>query len=209
MQGLLVATVCFLVAAPYRAENCLAWPPLGSTFLVAQQPNNPFLEGPDAVDPGPVLQLAPTDARLDGQTIDLGGLAEELETMKYNYFLLRPNEPYLGSILVLCSAETPTDRLRSFLLTAYRTGHRSVVFAFTKREDFSRPILGEFHTIASTGAAATLVLDSEGRTRQPGVALLPAQAYPTYGALATELVALRRAGKEVRMGLGGAAGFGR
>ena len=202
MQCLLVAMVCFMIAAPYRAENHLPWPPVQGMFLATEQPNNPPLEGPDGVEPAPVLQLTPTDAHLDGRTVDVAELRRELETAKHNYFLLQPNQPYLGRFIVLCSADTSADRLSSFLLAAYRTGHRSAVFTFTKREDFRRPILGQFHRMASTGATTTLVIDSASQSvRQPSVSVVQARAFPTYGELSRELVILRRAGKEVRVGL--------
>jgi len=203
LQCLLAALACFILATPYRAENNQTWPDParpGGRFI-AHEPKAPQLEGPDDFDPAPVLWITRKDATLDGRVVDPIALEEELRTTRATFRLLHPaGTRYLGRFIVVCTADTSTERLNAFLAACQRSGHNTPVFAFTRREDFRRPILGDFTLVTASAGVATIAPDSYADSTdaaEPDVEVLPTWRYQTYRALAVELVRLRRMGKKV------------
>jgi hypothetical protein len=200
---LLAALACFVLATPYRAENNQTWPDParpGGRFI-AHEPKAPQLEGPDDFDPAPILWITRKEATLDGRVVDPIALEEQLRTTRATFRLLHPfGSRYLGRFIVVCTAETSTERLSAFLAACQRSGHNTPVFAFTRREEFHRPILGDFTLISTSAGIATIAPDSDAdstEAAEPDVEVLPTWRYQTYRALAGELVRLRRMGKRV------------
>jgi hypothetical protein len=201
---ILAAAALFVAAAPYRAENNMPWPPpeAGDRLLI-DDPQSPSLVGPDVVEPGPLLWLAEKDVTLDGRHVDLDGLEDLLRVSAHTYRLLHPGQGLSGILIVLADARTPIATLAAYLQAARGARYVHPVFLFTKRESLDRPILGRLSRVHSTGAKATLVgqADVEDTDKDEDAVLLRSSGFASYGDLANRLVELRRAGKDVNLGI--------
>jgi hypothetical protein len=190
----------FLAGAPFRAENHLPWPaePASGERLMVDEPQSPKLQGPDGVERAPVLWFGEQFVTLDGYVTDPGHIEDYLRVGKQNYRLLNPDAGWRGVLDVLAAAQTPTDKLGSYLKAAARADYHSVYFVFTKRESLARPILGPLTRVQASAARVTLVASS-GETQGDDVTLVKARTFRTYGELAVRLVELRRTGQEVAL----------
>lgn len=194
-----VGAVClFIAAAPFRAENHMPWPPpaSGKEKLLIDEPKSPLLEGPDELERAPLLWFNEQHYTLDGRQADPEDIESQFRQFKQTYGILNPNGAWDGRFLVLSVADLRIDTLMSYLSAAARADSRHPLFIFTRRETLVRPLLGPLSRVHVTGAAATLVR-RDSKTDEDVV--LDPQAFSSYGALATRLVELRRAGKTVAL----------
>ena len=192
------AVSLFILAAPYRAENRLPWPPpaSGGDRLLIHEPASPPLNGPDEIQRAVVLWLNEKQHTLDGYLTDASGLEFRLRAHEQAYHRLNPDGRFVGTLLVLSSADLPMRTLMNYLSAAARAQHIHATFTFTKRESVSRPLLGELSRLQVSGARATLVDQDKSVDADYDVVLTPG-TFRTYGEFAHRLVELRRAGRSV------------
>jgi hypothetical protein len=143
-----------------------------------------------------VLWLNERQQTLDGQLTEVNGLEFRLSSREDAYHQQHPGGRFVGTLLVLASAELPMRTLMNYLSAAARTRHVHMIFTFTKREKVARPRLGELSRLRVSGARATLVGKDESVDPKGDIVLLP-EAFRTYGEFAQRLVELRRAGQSV------------
>ena len=83
--------------------------------------------------PGPVVEISPTDTRVDGSVVgDGAALADRLLILKNNHPLLHPGEPFEGRVLVWADRDVPWSRLREVLAAAKRRDYLIVDFVVVK-----------------------------------------------------------------------------
>jgi len=82
---------------------------------------------------GPVVEISPTDMRIDGSVVSDGAaLADQLLIIKDNYPLLHPGEPFEGRVLVWADRDVAWSRLREVLAAAKRRDYTNVDFVVVK-----------------------------------------------------------------------------
>ena len=87
----------------------------------------------DELLPGPLVEISPTDLRLDGGVVAGGaGLADQLLILKRNYPLLHPGERFEGRLLVSADRDVPWRRLREVLAAARERDYLTVDFVVVK-----------------------------------------------------------------------------
>jgi hypothetical protein len=87
----------------------------------------------DELLPGPVVEISPTDLRLDGSVVADGAeLADQLLILKRNYPVLHPNERFEGRVLVSADRDVPWRRLREVLAAARERNYLNVDFVVVK-----------------------------------------------------------------------------
>jgi len=83
--------------------------------------------------PGPLVEISPTDVRVDGSLVSDGAaLADQLQVLKSNHQLLHPGEPFEGRVLVWADRDVPWSRLREVLAAARRRDYLIVDFVVVK-----------------------------------------------------------------------------
>lgn len=203
----IAALALFAIAVPFRAENTLPWlaPRMTGENLRLDLPSAPQLEGPDEIERSPILHQAEQGVALDGYRVDLAGIEDDLRTLRRNFQLLHADEPFAGRFLVLWPANAPMHSVRPYLTAAARAGFHTALFTFTKRETQRRPILGTLTRVLATAARAGLLLGDDNSEvagdHETDTVLVRAKDYATYDQLAQRVVSVRRAGKEVTIGL--------
>lgn len=196
------ALVCFQLAAPFRAEDRLPWPPMSASdgaILLPPDAVTSALVGPDQVERGPLCEISDSRARLDARVVELQELADELVTAKNNFKLLHPTTEFRGTFLVLCEPRTSIARLGALLSTAARSGYLSPQFLFIRREIMNRPILGQLTLLHPTAVRALLPdpYDDETGPVEP----LNIATFADCEQFARNLIDLRRSGKKVTLAL--------
>ena len=185
-----VAVVVFLVAGALALET--PWPSgrVNDSFGA----ETPQLEGPDALETGPVVEVTPSQISVDRAPQGPGGLENRLRDYRRNFSLLHPGAPAPRNIVLLCSPETTAERVLAALGGALRSGYDVVTFAFETQKKVVRPILGAI-TLRNASAARTLL--SIAGAPPPGAAVVRSEDARDCGLLAARIVTLRRSGREV------------
>ena len=116
--------VCFLLQiSGTTGECCLS----GRDIRVPAAVNG------DELLPGPVVEISPTDLRVDGSVVDDGtALADRLLTLKNNHALLHPAETFEGRVVVWADRDVPWSRLREVLAAARKRDYLLVDFVVMK-----------------------------------------------------------------------------
>jgi hypothetical protein len=87
----------------------------------------------DELEGGPVVELSPTDTRIDGSVVDDGrALADKLSVLKDNFPLLHPGETFEGRVVVSADRDVPWRRLREVLTAARSRDYPLIDFAVVK-----------------------------------------------------------------------------
>jgi hypothetical protein len=202
--GLLVA------ARPMHAENALPWPPpaLGGAALLVTDPPTPDLEGPDLVERAPVVQVDADRLLLDGALVTtLDDLGSKLMTLRNNFTLLQPSEPWNGIALVIAHPKLSIPRLTAVLRTIKDAGYQHPAFTFTRAESTVRPTFGRLERVHATAVRATLIdaydVQEAGDPRggEKGTLVRPRDAH-NYDELARQMVAVRGRDEAVVLDLG-------
>jgi hypothetical protein len=93
----------------------------------------PAARNGDELLPGPVVEISPTDLRLDGRVIgDDAELGDELLTLKLNDPLLHPSAQFEGRVLVSADRDVPWRRLREVLAAARKRDYLVVDFVVVR-----------------------------------------------------------------------------
>src|SRR6185369_1219149 len=163
---LVLAGALYLVSRPLRAENRAPWPP--------------FDHGDEHAAFGPLLEVAPGVARLDGVPIEAPQLWRSLERSGASR----------DAVQVVCGADTPASRLVPFLEALRVTGFERPAVTLGWRETVRRPLLGTFRRDRATHARVRLVTGSAAADSAT-IALRP-DASATCGELAARVAAVRR-----------------
>jgi hypothetical protein len=193
-----VAAVLMLEAAPMRRENEMPWPaPTNDQERLLVETRTPALDGSDALERAPVVEVTRAYLALNGRWIEDAALESALSTLRENYLLLHPGGQFSGAIVVVCEPEIRASRLVQALGATLRAGFVEAQFAFVRREVIERPILGTHARNRTTVARATLV-EAPDRAA-PGAAVVRALETSTYATLAERIVEARRRGKKVAL----------
>jgi hypothetical protein len=117
--------VCFLLHL---------WSPTGETGCSHRRDVKiPTAVNGDELLPAPVVELSPTDLRLDGSVVADGDeLADKLLTLEMNYPLLHPGERFGGRVLVSADRDVPWSCLREVLAAAEKRDYLIVDFVVVK-----------------------------------------------------------------------------
>jgi len=76
---------------------------------------------------GPVVEISPSDLRIDGSVVADGAeLADKLLIAKNNHPLLHPGETFDGRVLLSADRDIPWRRLREVLAAAEGRGYRII-----------------------------------------------------------------------------------
>jgi hypothetical protein len=151
------AAVCFLIARRIHTEIDTPWPkgPKGIGLQVTST-QTPDVEGPDNLEPGPVVEVSPRGMTIDGAPVGPEKLLEDLTILRRNFSLLHPNEPINKQLIVLCSWDTPAVHLRTVLRAAEQAQYEHAFFGFGRPFMVSRPLLGNVRRWRWTSAHALL-----------------------------------------------------
>ena len=189
-----LAAAAVVVSWPLRRENVTPWPPLtefsGGPRLRIQTLD---LTGPDDLVPAPIVEVDAQRIYLNGVPIDEARLEAALWTLRDDERLRHPGTPFDRRLLLACTREVSGPRLGPVLAAALRAGYERPLLTFTRHEVTERPLFGPRHRILATGAAFTLVPDSE--LAEEGSALVHGQA--SCAGLGAILTHRRRAGKNI------------
>lgn len=116
--------------------------------LLAQQPN---LKMPDAsnttmLEPKPVIAINPDVITLDGRRMaDTRSLAEtaqvermenliqDLETLKRNWSILHPSEPFPGEVILQADISIDFRVIKKIMFSAAQAGYANISFAVNKK----------------------------------------------------------------------------
>lgn len=208
VAALSLAVVVFVAARPLKAENDLPWPPgVNGEVLNVVEPPTPALEGPDAVERAPVVQVFRDGLRLDERVVTRDELRDALVTLRSNYRLLHPEDGFVGQVVFVGDAALPVSQVLSVFKDLAATGYPHPLLTFTRPETLQRPVFGPLRRVLSSAARLSLVdgYDVEARDDPKGGAqgtLVRAQDFQTYDALARRVVDLRRAGQQVVINVG-------
>ncbi|HMF42234.1 MAG TPA: hypothetical protein VKQ32_16280 [Polyangia bacterium] len=117
--------VCFLLQiSSATGEICC---------LPRQEIRVPAAVNGDELLPGPVVEISPTDLRVDGSVVDGGAaLADRLLVLKNKYALLHPAETFEGRVVVWADRDVPWSRLREVLAAANKRDYLLVDFVVIK-----------------------------------------------------------------------------
>jgi hypothetical protein len=199
----------FFVTAPIKSENAAPWPPPASSTPGLRLPPDlvtPALDGPDRVERGPVLAVAATRLTLDGEAVgDPGQLGARLRALRASFARLQPRADWAGSLLVLCTPETPAGRVFEALSAAGDAGFRHPTFAFLRRETALRPLLGSFRRTHTTGARTELIA-RPGEADPATTTVVRPRGAESCGELSARIVTARGGGRQVAI-LPGDAGL--
>ena len=136
-----------------------------------------------------IIHVTPGRIGLDGHEADGRALAREIDTMH--------RDSRGDQVLVVCQADTPIHRLDDALRAAVSGGMPRATFVFSKRQLTDRPLFGN-RWRKRARAARTTTIDNRADAA-PGAATIPLGRFETCAALAQEIVAVRRAGREVAL----------
>jgi hypothetical protein len=200
--GAVVAAVILLVAAvalvglarPMKRENATAWPPgLMNDGLGLKTPD---LDGPDSLEPGPLVAVTATGLAFDRAPEDAAGIEARLRAYRANFPLLHPGEPAPQAILLACAPNADSARVFAVVDTARRLGYDRVRFVFERVRQVIRPLIG---TVRLTDLTAALVSIGSDDASSAGAIVLRPDDTATCGQLAARVVESRRAGRPVRL----------
>jgi len=191
------AAAAFVATRPLRLENRTPWPPYagGERFLGLIATAD--LDGPDPMERAPVIHLTPDAMGLDGVAWDAPSLASQLGSLANMYRRLRPNEIFNGQALLICQADTPADRLAAALRAAVDGEAPHVTFGFLRRQVTDRPLFG--HRWRNVPSAARTTVVKVKADAEADAALIAVDRFPTCAAISKEIVAARRAGRDVAL----------
>jgi len=198
--ALLASGALVRAAAPYRAENAhpirmVAFP----EYAFPPESPVPPLTGPDALEIAPILALTPGHAVLDGREVQPAGLGEDLQTLRRNWGILRPDEPFAGALNLMCGVGTQLAQGLPFLRAAHAGGYVQLRVALGRWHVVQRPVMGKLMLPRFSAAAAELATASDAISAETDVIALDAQT--TCDGFARELATLRNAGRRVRVQL--------
>jgi hypothetical protein len=194
---LALALIGFLLARPMQEENTLAWPSEGRSGPPWAKVQTPRLDGPDAVQRAPVLEVTRERTTLNGAEVDGGELHDRLVSMRNNYPLLHTDRGFDGEIALVAASDAPLDRVLHALAFASLAGFDHPRFIFFQTSTQQRPILGPIVYTRSTAAAVTAVWT--GEEARAGATVVTARESATWAALATRVVKARRQGAPVAL----------
>ena len=206
VAALCASTALVQLTAPYRAENAL---PMhagrGEAYLVPGVPV-PVYDGPDERDVAPVLESHDERVLLDQSPVhDLGALQADLETTRRNWSILHPHEPALSALRWQCVRRARLAVAIPALYAAHKAGFTHVRMVVGRWVTTRRPLLGVLERPQFSAAAAELTTRASAAPAQPSanpnsttLVLDPQRSCDT---LARDLVALRNAGRYVRLQL--------
>lgn len=186
------------LAQPMKRENETPWPPGHALGLDWSRLQTPEIDGPDELVPASWVKMTSSKLSLDGSTMDLVGLQDRLRTLRNNFELLHPGQsfdPHVPQVLLACSPDVRSDRVSKVLYRVLRSDSDKVSFIFQTTQTLSRPFLGAIAWTNVTAANAWVPFADAPAS----AAVLALDQAPDCGALSARLVALRRAGKEVRL----------
>lgn len=199
--ALLGSAALLHAAAPYRAENANPIRMM-AVFEYAFPIGTPLppLAGPDAIEMAPILSFTPGKVKLDGRPVDPPAVARDLATMRRNWGILRPDEPFPGRLSVMCGQGTPLAETIAFLHAAHGERYVQLQFALGSWQSEQRPVMGKMLRPRFSAAAAELVGAGEAGLH-PGASDLLLSAGSDCDSLARQLVAIRSTGRHVRVRL--------
>ena len=188
---LLAAALFMKLAYPLRAENQMAWPP-EMPMIKCDQNISGGLEGPDNLEPGPLLRVRDHGFSAWGDYGDAFEAADSLKGHRRYFQQLHPGQPLPRRVLVQCDGDQPAERLQQALSAAARAGYQEVQFCLNTDEVLHRPALGDVVRWKTTAARARL---ADGGTLPPQtIRIVPAT---TCFETRQRVFELRRAGHEV------------
>jgi hypothetical protein len=201
-----LAALLVVQARPLAAENALPWPPRGnSAMFTGGRSPTPDLVGPDAPGHAPVVAVYRDRLTVDGASVDIGELKQQLVILHQNFTLLHPSEAFDGTALIQAGESTPIADLASVLRALVGVQYDRPTFLFVAKKTLVRPAFGTLAPVFASGARAK-VAHPGGDDRDAGdwkdaVRLLLADS-ADYGAFARRVVELRTAGKPVVIEVG-------
>jgi hypothetical protein len=153
----------------------------------------PGTAGAGGSAPAPAPTLRATNERRSvhavARTPQLEG---ELATLRKDYALHNPKEPFYGEVVLACAPKTPTERLRAPLREALAAGYPNVLFAFLHE------IPG---TGWSTGSAVRASIAPMGKKVRTSAGTVALGAYEDCLGLAQALIKIRADEPVVRLDL--------
>jgi hypothetical protein len=176
-------------SAPAPAPTLRATNERRSVHAVARTPK---LEGPDDLEKAPIIVLSSEKIELDGHPMEPKQLEGELATLRKDYALHNPKEPFYGEVVLACAPKTPTERLRAPLREALAAGYPNVLFAFLHE------IPG---TGWSTGSAVRASIAPMGKKVRTSAGTVALGAYEDCLGLAQALIKIRADEPVVRLDL--------
>jgi len=186
------ALVAFVAAEPLRAENELPWPAYEGGERLMALIATPDLEGPDEMERLPVVYLTPDAMGLDGREMAPADIAMQLDTTRQRFPSLK------GQALIVCQADTGTDRLTEALRAAVSAGIPHATFVFLRRQVVDRPLLGH-HWRNRARAARTTVVENRADVSSSTTTLLEVTRFSTCASLSRDIVAARNAKRDVAL----------
>lgn len=203
LAALLGCAALLRAAAPYRAENANPIQ-VAAVFKYAFPVGTPLppLAGPDAIEMGPILSFTPGKTELDGRPVDPAALARDLATMRRNWGILHPGEPFPAHLNVMCGQGTPLAETIPFLHAAHGERYVQLRFALGGWHTERRPVMGKMLRPRFSAAAAVLAGAGPAEAELPaGASDLLLTAGNDCDSLARQLVAIRSAGRQARVRL--------
>lgn len=89
----------------------------------------PFAENASDLELAPILVIDHGEARLDGRRLSTAGaLTEALATMRRNWSVLHPREPFPGTIMVQAARDEAWSAIGPLLVTAAIAGYPHISF---------------------------------------------------------------------------------
>jgi len=199
MGGVVIALIViaavlgtFVAAGPLRAENQLPWPAFEGGERLLLSIATPDLEGPDELERLPFIYLTPDAMGLDGRETAPVDIAMQLDTVRRRFPSLN------GQVLIVCQADTGTDRLTEALRAAVSAGMPDATFVFLRRQVVERPLLGH-HWRNRARAALTTVFENKADVSSADTTLLEVARFSTCASLSREIVAARNAENDVAL----------
>lgn len=117
----------------------------------------PALDGPDELVIAPLLRSNGAELTLDGRPMNTAQLGADLDTLRNNFGILHPREPFPGLLALQCTAESPVAQLAASFLVARRVQYTDVELIVGRWHRFDRPVLGTIHRARFSVVRATLV----------------------------------------------------
>jgi len=169
----------------------MAWPP-EKPLIQCDQNMSGGVEGPDNLEPGPLLRVRDHGFSAWGDYGDAFEAADSLNEHRRFFQREYPGQPLPRRELVQCDGNQPAERLQQALSAAARAGYQEVQFCLNTEEVLHRPTLGDVVRWKTTAARARL---TDGGTRPlQTIRILPAT---TCFETRQRVFELRRAGHEV------------
>jgi hypothetical protein len=195
--AIVFAIAAFVAARPLRRENQLPWPPFAGGERLMLEIATADLDGPDAMKRAPVILVTPEVMTLDGYAYDAESLAARLDSLASMYRRIQPGVPYNGQSLIICQADTATERLQVALRAAVVGSAPHTTFGFLRHQETDRPLFGRrWRNIPSAARTTSITTKADA---EPGATIIEVARFPTCAAISKEIVAARREGHEVAL----------